>query len=196
MIFLESVERKKIEKYNYDKRAFLQTVQLLFESTDVTLRQLEKVFTLTRITLNTFNKRQHVFTPVLFFLVYLRIVRNSDYKNIEEGRLTVQQLSDLFTAHMIGNTSSKLNGFNRFFQLAMLLYFYNSNKVQNERENLLAVNNNIPITSIETKLETGDNIKTLAHWFNYISQSHDIYDITLNYLINRINLTEGFKSET
>lgn len=192
--FLESEERRKIDKYDYDKRAFLKTVELLFESTDTTLRQLEKVFALTRITLNTFHQRQHVFTPVLFFLVYLKTVRHTDYKNIEDGRFTVQQLSDLFTSHVIGNNMSKTDGLNRLFQLAMLLYFYNSNKKKEDRENLFALNGNISTTYIETKLETGDNTNSLAHWFNYISQSHEFYDFKIKYLIDKINLVEGFKS--
>ncbi|SKC51743.1 KAP family P-loop NTPase fold protein [Ohtaekwangia koreensis] len=188
--FFYSKERIQYGELQSDATDLLDVAELLFNKTNPTLRQQEKIFGQTRLILNSFKPNQYTFSHLLFVLIYIKTLQIELYQKIENNALTIQELSDSFVSVMPLEIKNDY-GRNLLYVVALLLHFYNNNQEHQNRIQLLesGTDGNIA-TPIKIKLADNDS-KKLAGLFKEIKQRSNYTDGSLKYLICRINLTES-----
>ncbi|MBK1439661.1 hypothetical protein JHJ32_06670 [Parapedobacter sp. ISTM3] len=192
--FFSSEGRKKHSVFRQDAPSFLATAEILFNESDASLRQAEKVFGVTRLILSSFSSNQYIFPPLLFILVYLKTLKSDLYEKIEGNKLDLQQLSDAFS-DLFPNNLKKSIGRNLVYSQALLLWFYNNGHDYEERIELVKVNGESgPSTPISSRLERSEEGNELANCFKYIQNDYEARsysNASLDYLLAKINLTEN-----
>lgn len=187
--FFVSTERRNNGKFQNDVESLLKMAEFLFDKSYVTLRQQEKIFGHTRLTLGLFPPNENVFPPLLFFLIYIKIMKNEMYLKIENYVFSLQELSDGFANLIPSNFNNRL-GVNIIFVQALLLHFYNNLQEYPDKEELFKIDNEGNTKSLVTsKLE--DERTSLDECFNEITrQGYYHRGVSLKYLLDKINLME------
>jgi hypothetical protein len=185
--FFSSQERLKYNELREDESNFLMMAEFLLIKSNITLRQHERIFALTRLALCSFKANEYTFPHLLFILVYIKIMQDELFKNIENNVLSIQELSNALY-DLLFSASKDTNRLNLGYVEALLLWFYNNNQEYPNRINLLERDSeNKPTTSIVSKLLT-ENDK-LADYFQTIDRQR--YDhLKLDFILKKINLTE------
>ena len=173
-----------------DTNGFLRMAKFLFDKTKATLRQQEKIFALTRLVLHCFKRNETIIPHLLFFLIYLKTMKNDFYKQIEKKELTFQELNDEFEKLMYSSTEEKyLRESDGYVQFLLLLFYSNNEKNQFSRKEPFDTDESgNPTMSITSRI----NQKELPKYFGYIAR--DQY-LPLKYLTDKINLTESIKKQ-
>ncbi|MYY25678.1 KAP family P-loop NTPase fold protein [Elizabethkingia anophelis] len=189
--FFSSDVRNKDPRFNDEGYLFLKMAEILFNKSNATLRQQEKIFAHGRLILRTFNADRYTFSYLLFILMYIKNLNNKLYRKIENQSLTLQELSDAF-ADLVPPAEDR--DLNFIYIQALFIIFYNKSFDYNKRKELIVVDNegnkSLIITS---KLENGKEHSKLLQYIEN-NQNDRIYDNTpLNYLLDKINLTETLK---
>ncbi|WP_277016907.1 KAP family P-loop NTPase fold protein [Flavobacterium lindanitolerans] len=190
--FFSSNQRNQDTRLSDEGFLFLKIAEILFEKSNATLRQQEKVFAHGRLVLRAFKANSHIFSYLLFILIYIKKLNNKLYRDIENQLLTLQELSDAFTD--LVPSPEDYRDINFTFIQAILIMFYNKSFDYNKRKELIVVDNDGNKSLIITsKLENGKERSKLLQYIEK-NQNDRIYDNTpLNYLLNKINLTETLK---
>lgn len=188
--FFFSPERSKIDELKREKELLLLFAEYLFTTTNSTLRQKERIFALLRIILTSFNPNQYTFSPLLFLLIFLKVMRPELYKQIEKNTISLQELSDTFY-NLINSEQIALAEINFIYMEAMLLWFYNNCREHRTQIELLQKIENgkykTPIVSKLTKKE-GD----LEYSFLRLIDNN-LENTKLTYLLEKINLSSSLK---
>ena len=191
--FFKSDERRKHNVFQNDSDLFIKTAYLLLKKSNTTLRQLEKIFGQTRLILKSFQPNQYVFSNLLFILIFLKIKNQKLYNNIENNKLTLQELSDAY-ADLMPSKNRSFYDVNLVFVEALLLHFYNNNQEYENRIELFEIDSNgLVLTHIKSKTEelvNKERFKLANSLQNIENQQWDFHDLNLQYLLNKINLTE------
>ncbi len=185
--FFNSNERKSIGEFRSDAHFFIKMAELLFETSKTTLRQQDKIFAHTRLVLCTFKSNNYVFPHLLFFLIYLRIIKNESYLKIENGEFALEELSDFFGDFFYSGNLDDDTTTLRHTEV-LLLWFY-KNMLDLPSINLFSRNDkHEPISNLITKYHKMNDI--IKYDFESINNSQ--YDgLKLDFLLERINLTKS-----
>jgi hypothetical protein len=189
--FLKSPERSKHEVLRSDSHDFLRMATILLQSTNATLRQMEKIFSRTRLTLRFFKRNSFVMPDALFLMVYLSVMRPVDYQRLSSGRLKPQEICDLYSE--LGFEAD--GGIKRYviLLLARLLVLYKNEFFSNVQLSRKDPDGNW-ITDLNSELETeGHVLGEAIHW---IHQDFDKAHVKLGHLTKKIELTETLEIET
>ena len=186
--FFDSPERKQLRELQNDSNYFLKVTDLIFTNKNLTLRQQEKIFSLARISLRSFNSNSYVIPEILLFLSYLKIDRRSFFDDLKFKKLNIHELQENFLKTVISNKTEKTE--NALILLeAHLINFYNNylhlNYYQN---NLFKFNeetgsNELLINCVICK----DKNNSLLRILENLSNSRE-GGLDLGYFINRIDL--------
>jgi hypothetical protein len=185
--FFSSTERREFSEFKGDGESLLKMAELLFYKSNATLRQQEKIFGQTRLILRSFSFNQYTFSPLLFVLVFLNQMESEVYSKIERKVFSIQELSKTFADLMPPNIEN-LYDINLIYVEALLLHFYNNNQDVQDRIKLYDKDaEGKTVSLINSNLELKRT--SLASCFNQINQKWDYNDLSLNFLLNKINLT-------
>lgn len=186
--FFSSVERKKNLELKDDGLFFKEMAILLFNKSNATLRQQERIFAQTRLILCSFKYNEYTFSHLLFILVYIKIMKNELFLEIERNQFTLQQLSDTFF-ELISTEKKLSTNINILFVESLLLWFYNNDSDYKDKVKLIELDDaNNFVTSIKSKLENKVNDSTLVNCFNFIKNQWNYDKLALRDLIKKINL--------
>lgn len=185
--FFSSQDRTKYSELRNDTEKFMSMAEFLLIKTNTTLRQQERLFALTRLVLCSFKLNEYTFPHLLFILVYLKILRDDLFQKIVKNEFTLQELSDVF-GELVLNDSKEHDKINLAYAEALLLWFYNNNRVNRTKVDLLVRDEEgKPTTPIKSKL--GQDNGNLAPYFEDIDRQ--LYNhLKLDFLLKKINLTE------
>lgn len=190
--FFSSAERSKYTEFHSDGDFLLEIADKLFSKTNSTLRQQERIFALTRLILCSFRSNQYSFSHLLFILVYLKTMQDDIFQKIEKNEYTLQELSDLFYDTIYFETKKSMGGLNLLYVEALLLWLYNNRREYHERVKLIERDESGDLsTPIKSKLENNSSHSSLANCFQSFVHDWSLESTTLDYLINKINLTES-----
>ncbi|MGN6531795.1 MAG: KAP family P-loop NTPase fold protein, partial [Ginsengibacter sp.] len=181
--FLESKERISSSEVRNDPEVLLAVASSMFQHANVSLRQQEKVFAHTRIILNSFRKNNYVFPSLLITLVILRIINPEFYSKIRKKQFSLDELDKEFSILVPaegGKYSAKY-----FTQVeANLIWMYNNSDPYKKIELINTDESGKQTSTIKPKYSEEKNF---AH---YLLQYMQTGDISIDYLINKIELTE------
>ena len=183
--FYLSDTRRKYDAFNGESDSLLKIAELLFDKSNATLRQQEKMFALTRLVLSSFESNQYTFSDILFVLVYIKTMKNQLYEKIKHNNYQLQELYDIFKELFFPD------GINLFYMIARLLYLYNNNQDYENKKQLFDTDaEGKRICLIKFNFDNESERKNLTDSFGYIEKRWDVRDIELNYLLNKIDLIE------
>lgn len=185
--FFSSEERLKYNELQTDTANFLMMAEFLLNNSNATLRQLERIFALTRLVLCSFKVNEYTFSHLLFVLVYIKTMRGDFYLKIERNELSLQELSDAFSELLLSEKKDS-DRLNLSYIEALLLWFYNNNREHPKRNDLFIQGEDGKLsTPIKSKL--AKNYDRLAEYFVNIDRQR--YDhLKLDHFLKKINLTE------
>lgn len=189
--FFSSDERRRYTAADDDGPLLIKTATYLFTKEGSTLRQQERVFALTRLVLCSVKSNQFIFPELLFILVYFKILQNELFKKIEGNKLTVQALSELFFESTYSGKNF-ISEINLLYIEALLLWFYNNKQSRQDKIELIIKDEHGNLnTPIKSKIENKDTRINLAQCFEHITKNWSYESVNLDYLLNKINLTES-----
>jgi len=112
--------------FERDGIKFFEFAAIIVENKNLSLRQIEKIFSHARLSLNLFPKENYLFPALFFWLIYMRESDINFYNKIKNTQLTPQNLID--------EVETKFNPFQNELNLkkiiyleSILLYTYNNN---------------------------------------------------------------------
>ena len=182
--------RGKYDGFSEDVNIPLEMAILLFDKSNITLRQQEKMFAQVRLVLSFIEAKYHILSPLIFVLIYFKTMKNQLYEGLKDQSYNVQTLCNTFEDLFSDDLMNKKN-FNLFFIEALLLYYYNNNKEYRNRERFFELNayeKRIRLIKSNFVNEVGEF--GLVGCLNHIYDQWNIKDLNLNYLLNRIDLLE------
>lgn len=92
--FLDNDERTKHRELKNDGAGLIRFSALLFEQSELTLRQQEKIFAHASVVLKAFNSNQYILPDLLIFLIYARDYYPKFYQKLSIRKADPQELCD------------------------------------------------------------------------------------------------------
>ena len=194
--FFGTEERGQYFKRDNEQDNFLKIAQALFKHKNLTLRQIEKIFTNTRLSLKMFSHNEYVCPDVLFLLTYFHICESDLYEKICHINYDIQGLVDQLENSIpqcIFKVDESYNKYrNRFFlfTIAQLIACYAvegyahvpliTDKEPNKNRELL----------FTTKFMDNKTLVEALEWTEH--QYRGIF--ALSHITNKISLLENFKN--
>ncbi|OFX18269.1 MAG: hypothetical protein A2033_17600 [Bacteroidetes bacterium GWA2_31_9] len=181
-------------KYIGNKESFITVSSILFEKSEATLRQQEKIFAHTRLALILFQKHNLIFPDFLIILVYCRVCVPEFYIKLKQKKLSANELLIEFAKIIpINIPNDKIRYFIHIEALLSLMY-NNSlpNGIKIIIENNSTDNSNIPFKScIDRTDDNRDFIRFLQNILNDFN--NELYNYNIAFLLEKIDLTESVK---
>ncbi len=180
------------QQFKLNKSGFKEIAMAIFINIKPSLRVLEKVFSLSRLVLCTFDENQVSLPYLVYLLVFIKVTNDELYHKIEENRLSLQELSDIFFSYVY--TKEKIDySMSVLYMEAELLVLYNCN-LGNNIDNLLTQDEkNNYVSSIASKLEIEIRKvvnESLTNCLCDIRNRGFRCSLSLVYLLNKINLIQ------
>ncbi len=185
-------ERLAIPEFNQDSKILTNMATELFERSNATLRQQEKVFGLARLALSTVSQRGQLYPYLFFYLVYLKVLHQQAYQQIQEGSLSLEELEVIFNNTGLKKGNSDI-GVHRELILALLLRAYCKTH-KPPRSGWILHSHAIAEDGAmaNAQLMNRANNSVYAFW-GLIEKRGDLAGLKLEYLLNKIDLLESLK---
>jgi len=189
--FLEKETRKKNRDLSFDKRSFLEISNILFSDSSITLRQQEKIFSHSRLSLRSFHDNVYLIPEVFLFLIYIKVIHEKFYSDIVLKRHTIEELQNNFLT-IIKNRLNDDNERILMWLEAYLILYYNNFIYKNYRGNRIfeydseTNKNKLLIHSIINKNKDEEFLSI----FENIERDRS-FGLDMDYFFKRINLTES-----
>lgn len=170
---------------------FVSIISALLPSAKLNLRATNKLFLLSRLTMQSFVPNNLLFSDVVFFLCYWKVVDTSFYNSIVERAFNIQELIDEIEKRLPANikrTKDEMIVHRMAYTIAGLSFLYNL------RDNF----SNVDIGFKSSINEEGVYEFPVSSSFidyNLLNQAFNFYDnhhnpIRLSYLTNKIDFYE------
>lgn len=176
-------------------QSFLLTASTIFKYKRLTLRQAEKIFINTRLSLNMFgDTHDKIHVDLLCILTYLRVCESDFYEKISRREYnTIQELinqielifpQQIFDINSIGSWSNVI-----FHEtIALLLEYYAIEPVKNDKELMITDINGDEKLCFKTKFINERSLIEAIQWVN----QQGVY-ISLETIIAKINLLDNLQ---
>lgn len=182
--FFESKDRKLALGLGDEIKSFNSFVSALFESSELTLRQVEKLFVIFRIMLNRYKKESEVYLEALIFLIYCKYYQSAFFDMFSNHKISTDNFCSEFNKVIPQKRSHKTNQTYLTVEAA-LIYLYESMFTSNPSASLVIQENEEFIS--KHKSELGFTQQQFGREIlNFISR-YNITDRTARYLIEVIN---------
>ncbi len=169
-------------KAEFDKKEFLTMAKALVKQKQLSLRQVERVFSTARIGLCGMPFNSEILPQLFFFLSYLKICESSAFERIASFDLSLQEFVDsmelLLTPEKLSPNSEDSNLFHYLMAITLLCYFGGySTFLKNKKQKVVYLYENDKLT-VGFKLFDSDTISRWLVSFKINSQGYSISIIT------------------
>ena len=168
----------------------IETAELLFTKSNVTLRQQEKLFCQTRLILQSFPPNHLLFSHLLFVMVFIKTLKNELFQKIENHHLTLEELGNEFTK-LLPSGIEDYQDLNLIHVEAQLIYLYSRDEQFRLCDFEIDFNGNLN-SKIRSQIDGGE-MNLLKDYFDELNKKSEYRRLNLNYLICRVNLTDSIK---
>jgi len=193
--FFKDSERTAKTELRGQGNDFLNLTINLFKDKNHTLRQIEKNFALGRVVLNSFGISESVYPEVLIVLLYLKQWVPDFYSKIQSRSLSIQDLviefEMIFKSKLDKSLQNEDNAIYFYVESMFLTYYvkFLSQKMRGYELELYKRNGSDITLNFETKYK-----EELIRDFNGIERSSVFFNrISLEYILNKINLTDSIR---
>ena len=134
--FFKSTERAKYNELVDDKERFLNTCSLLFNNSNIVLRQQERILILSRLSLRTYNFNNYVYPSVYLILIYVKILKPEFYHKIVSKRISFQELQNELLLIFKDSVTERNRREIMFIEIYFLMFYNNYKYDHYERKEL------------------------------------------------------------
>ena len=196
--FFGTKERNEYFSRDDESESFLKISQALFKHKKLTLRQIEKIFGNTRLSLKMFAYNNYVYPDLLFLLTYFRLCESSLYEKICNREYNAQELINqielIIPKYLLKKHETYGNHSSRFilFTIARLLECYNCDENGITHEKLMTDKVQNEDRTLTFTVQTIDQ-KTLIDALDWM-ETRQSGNFSLSHILNKINLLENFRN--
>jgi hypothetical protein len=192
--FLEKEARKRHYELNNDKRSFLDISDILFSNSSITLRQLEKIYSHSRLSIRSFAENMYLIPEVFLYLIFLKVKDEQTYNKIKFKQFTIAELQKSFFENVKEKLNSDIDKFENVLMWleAYIVLYYNNYLQHYNRKNKIYQRD---ITSNENKLlihsiinDQKDN--QFLDIFTNIDRGRSSGNLDFGHFFTKIDLTE------
>jgi ABC-type iron transport system FetAB ATPase subunit len=181
---------KRKNSFRDEGESLLSMAEYLCPFKRITLRQLDRIFALTAISLREFQPDEYLFPELFFFLTYLKVCYPDLFDDISNIRLSIQELineiENLIPTKMLSDINGASGRVSQFdMTIAKLLVTYSNDEQSGELD--VFVNDPIRNTLNISKLNKNNLINSISHFNSQLGRNCPITHLT-----NKINLLDGF----
>lgn len=169
----------------------INIAQFLFIGKQTNLRQLEKIFSLTKIASLCFKENELKFLNILFLLVYVKILKPELYIEIERKSLSTNEFVSKFDKEIWENCKFENSGVNLCRIYTYIIWFYNNGLQHTNRITLYRENSKGDLSSSLSSILPNSE-QRFGQYFHALDR--EIFShFELEYFLNKINLSETIK---
>ncbi|MBP4137682.1 KAP family P-loop NTPase fold protein [Flavobacterium geliluteum] len=187
--FFNSAKRRIYKELNYDENHFLEMSNLLFGDASVSLRQQEKIFSIARLALRSFEVNSYVIPEVYLFLSYLKIIDGDLYNNIKLKQLSIPELQNKIILYLKNKITEDNQSGLMWLEAYMLLFYNNSLFGTSNRKNLYDREGSVEKLKISSIINAVKNEQFLEI-FKTIDSRQNGSHIPIEHLMNKLDLME------
>lgn len=192
--FFNSTDRLKHIELRYDKTNFLDTCKLLFTNSNIPLRQQEKIFAHSRLSLRTFTPNMYV-TPHLFmFLTFIKITENKFYEELKSKQPSLKDLQNKFVSLIKNKINEDTESQLMWLEISLINAYNNYRQDRYNRKKLferdIDTGEDKALISSVLKENSEDDVMRIL---DSINRSHREGDLDLSHFTNRIDLLENLQ---
>lgn len=199
--FLSNQNRTKSYELQNDKSDFQRFSILLFDLMNLSLRQIEKIFSLTNLCFKSMPYNHYLLPEFFIYLIVLKIVDSETFNKIKDKKITLFELQNYFfeSIKLKLEISTKQERRNFVRCESYLVFMYNEyiSNYENKTE-LIKYNPNINSTSFEINIKSltdnSDNQNLFGYNLNYFYQTYNIGGLIIESFFSKMELLEGFKN--
>lgn len=193
--FFKSPERNKYNELAYDKDNFLRMCKTLFNKSNVSLRQQERILILSRLSLRAFDNNSYVFPSVYLFLNYIKVLYNEFYLDLKSGKIELTELQEKFKVIIKNNIDEENTREIMYLEAYLLMFYYNHKTPSYQRTRLYekvegSEDKKLIIQSIFGAKSEKEFLATIL---NIERTNYNATNMTIMNFINRIDLLETVK---
>lgn len=193
--FFKSNDRVR-NNFGDETENLLKMASVLASAQKMSLRQIEKLFTQTRISTRMFNPNQYVFPDFLFLIIYIKHYHSKLYTNITSNRISIQELVNSLETILDLNIQKETTW--KYAQklhdvLACLLVFYEIQYFEEEKIHLELIQKGSDNKELafDVKLISKDKLLSAIIRFQ---DPFNRYDIPLSFYTEKIDLLDDLKN--
>lgn len=171
-----------------------ETAVSIFKFKQLTLRQIEKIFTNICLSLNMFSNKSNLYADLIFLLTYFRICEPDFYDKVIYREYTTQELIDqiekIFPKQIFDLETGSTTHYNRrfYFTIALFLKCYETINLGNYN-NILIYKERNPFLPFKVNIINEEQLTEALKWADSQPRS-----ITLAYFTARIDLLENLRT--
>lgn len=194
--YFDTYSRKHSRETKEDGDDFITFSSILFINTGLTLRQQEKIMASARLILNTFDPNHFVYPPLFVLLIYLKDFFPDFYKKLLHKDTLYQDIVDGLKEIYPNRISEDDYQPFLYVEVQLLVMYEKSLSSKGKGQQLTDKSADdkvrLLIKSNVDKSETGNSFLNLMKEFRNKRE----FSTSLNHLTDRINMMQGFVSDT
>lgn len=179
--------------YGSESELFIKSAIFISNTKQLTLRQIDRIFSLTRLSLCSFKYNHYLFPDLFYFLTYLKICHQELFNRIQSKSLLIQDLvneiekivKDIIITSEGHNSERSINDF--VFTIARMIVIYSVNEYSSNK-NLIIKSPNKELTFTTTVIPSDKLLEDIEFCDNHFRGG----DCPLCHFTNKISLMDGF----
>lgn len=187
--FLNSKERLQHYDLQYDSDNFKSISKILIGN--LTLRQQEKILSHSRIVLKTLKYNNYLIPFFFVFLIFVKVMHRKYYDKLINKSVDINEVHTEFYNIIKPFMNSENQRF--FIYLEGYLLTYYQNYINAYRREFVIYKKDSLTDSYKLTISSKINDADLLSFFTNSNRMSTIFDLSLEYFINKIELTEDIK---
>lgn len=192
--FFNSHIRLKSQETKNDKKEFILFSTLLLSKRNLSVRQVEKIFSLARVSLISFKENGYVLPDVFLFLIYLKNHKKEFYSRIKRKELSIQQLNDEIESLFVFDTSDENYDY-MLMVLARILILYtnllNFRRYEGKIKLLNDENDKLEFNSKWNEIFENRLLISITH---FKRSSSSAPNLSIDFILKKIDLLDKIES--
>lgn len=184
-------ERMQYQRPQTEKDEFIEFAIILFDTSNMTLRQIEKILAHAKVILHTFNYNQNLLQHSFLLLVYLYHYKYRIIQNVKDGQIGLQDFLDTIEGLFLQKTNDNNRRIIMFAVCQVLTLYFNYLITKQRNLNLLYSDEGTEEQKATVISKLG---KTNEDFIQFL-ETHKRLNWDIMYLIDKISLTVPFTED-
>jgi hypothetical protein len=199
--FLNNQDRLRSHEFHNDKSDFQRFSILLFELMDLSLRQIEKIFSSANLCFKSMSYNHYLLPEIFIYLIVLKIIDKETFNKIKDKKITLIELQNYFfdSIKLKLEISTKQERRNFIRCESYLVFMYNEyisnyeNKTELIRYNLNDNSNPFEI-KIKSLTDNSEGQNLFGYNLNHFDKTYHRGNLIIESFFSKMELLEGFKN--
>lgn len=193
--FFRSNGRSNYRTFDSDVNEFKEVVVFLFKNKKFTLRQQDKIFSHTRLSLRCFQENSYVFPYLYVFLITLKLSDSDFYIKLKNKEIEVSELQNYFYEIIKKDIDDNNKNFLIWLE-SFYVFFYNRYKFSFSSNNSLYkyISGNDYELLHFSLIDKSENNQIFLNYLLSIDRDRDYSRFDISFIFNKIDLLESLHS--